>query len=659
MKKILIGLAAAVAVAAGGFFGFQFYTQHRIAAEIEAALDLLRAGGAKASHGKVSFDLWSHTVAITDIASESATQPPVNVKIARIVASGVGQPDAARFSADSIEASDVEIDVAMATPPGLNFSYKAPRITVKDYSGPASLQRPPALSSAIDVYRFAFEQVASITASSISAQSLTGTMNSGAAPSVRGDIAYSGLAMQDIKGGRIGVMKVDGYVFTVNMQPAGKADKLTGNLANIASYDIDINALAAIFDPQKVNDDKYYRAYRQISAGPYIATSEQGLNMRVEGMTIDDVALQPSRLQFPALLAMMQQAGAASPTPTQTRDLIDKAATLYEGVRIGNAEMRGLSMDTPQGPFKLSAIKFNLENGKIGEFALEGLDVRAPTGPVKIGRFALKSLDLAGLLRMTALFSNPAQRPPPDQFLGLFPLLTGIEIKGFVAPFTNKLVTLDSFNLDWGQFVGPVPSQARMTGKATTPIDANDPTWKPLLAAGIDTLKIDTDLGAAWTESSRSFLLDPVALEIGDLVKASARVSLAKVPRQIFSFNPQQATAIAAQVEAGTIELTVRDIGGIDLAVGAYARAQNVGREAARRAIIEGLRTSSASAVSSNPDVQAVVEALARFIETPRTTLTLKLTPLGKVSAMQLIQLLQTDPLIALAQFRLEVSTAL
>ena len=57
--------------------------------------------------------------------------------------------------------------------------------------------------------------------------------------------------------------------------------------------------------------------------------------------------------------------------------------------------------------------------------------------------------------------------------------------------------------------------------------------------------------------------------------------------------------------------------------------------------------------------MRAAVEALARFIETPRTTLTLKLTPRGKVPAMQLLQLLQTDPLGALAQFRTEASTAL
>src|SRR5882724_3641994 len=105
MKKILIGLVAAVAIAVGGFLGFQFYTQQRIAGEVEAAFEQIRAGGAKASHGKVSFDLLRRTVTIADIASESATQPPVNVKVAIVVATAVSQPDAARFSADSIEAS--------------------------------------------------------------------------------------------------------------------------------------------------------------------------------------------------------------------------------------------------------------------------------------------------------------------------------------------------------------------------------------------------------------------------------------------------------------------------------------------------------------------------------------------------------------------------
>ena len=94
MVKTLLGLAAVVVIAVGGFFGFEFYTQHRIAGDVEAAFEQIRAGGGKASHGKVSFDLRSRTVRIADIATESATQPPVSVTIAAVTAAGVSQPDA-------------------------------------------------------------------------------------------------------------------------------------------------------------------------------------------------------------------------------------------------------------------------------------------------------------------------------------------------------------------------------------------------------------------------------------------------------------------------------------------------------------------------------------------------------------------------------------
>jgi len=484
-------------------------------------------------------------------------------------------------------------------------------------------------------------------------------MNFGAATPGGGDFAYSGLSMQGIKDGKIAAMKADGFVFTVNTQQAGKPDKLTGNLANIASYDFDAAAAAAVLDPQKANDDRYYRIYRQVSTGPYSITSESGVRMRIDGFTIDDVGVRPSRIQLPALLAMIPPAGAAAPTPAQARDMIEKLAGLYEGIRIGNAEMRGLSTETPQGPFKLAAMRFNLENGKIGEFAFEGLDATSPKGPVKVGRFALKSLDLANLLRVSALYANPAQKPSPDQALGLLALLEGAEVKGLVAPYkdTNKPINIDTFNLNWGQFVGPIPSRARLTAKLTTPVDVTDAALKPLLAAGMDTVAIDLDLGAAWTEASRTFVLDPMMVELGGLLKASARVSLANVPRGVFSLNPQQATAMAAQIEAGTMELALRDTGGVDLAVAQYAGTQNVSRDTARRTIIENIKASNATTTTPNSDAAAIVEALTDFIATPRGTLTLKLMPRGKVPAMQLIQALRTDPLVALAQFRAEAST--
>ena len=111
-------------------------------------------------------------------------------------------------------------------------------------------------------------------------------------------------------------------------------------------------------------------------------------------------------------------------------------------------------------------MRFNFEHGKIGELAVEGLDTRAPNGPVKVGRFALKSLDVASLMRLSAQFS--AQKPSPEQALALFPLIEGVEIKGVVAPYkaTGKPVNIDVLSLDWGQFVGSIPSKLRQIGRA-------------------------------------------------------------------------------------------------------------------------------------------------------------------------------------------------
>jgi hypothetical protein len=659
MVKILLGLVAVVVIAAGGFLGFEYYTQHRIAGDIDATFEQIRAAGGKASHGKVSFDLKSRTLRMDDIVTESATQPPFRVKIANIVAVGVSQPDANRFSAESIELSDMEISGGAAGTTDGKLAYKFPRLTIKDYSGPARMPPPAASASAMDAYRSRLEQFAAISAASISAPAMSGTIDIG--PAMSGEFAYSGVALKDVKGGKVAAIQAERATFAVNTQNAGKPSKMTGEIANLASSDFDATALVAMLDPQRANDDRYMRIYGKTTAGPYTVTSTQGLRMRVDAITVDEVGVRLSRLQLPALLATLQAAGTAKPSPAQSRELMEKAAAIYEGMRIGTAEMGGLSADTPQGPIKLAAIRFNLEDGKVGEFAVEGLDANTPDGPVKLGRFALRSLDIANFIRLSAQFAQPAQPPSPELIAGLFPLIQGVEIKGVVAPFkkTGKFVNLDGFDLGWGQFIGPIPSKARLTAKMTTPVDPTAPATQQLIAAGFDTLSVDGDIGAEWTEAARSFVLDVPKLELGGLVKTSARIALGNVPRQVFSANAAQAIGAAAQIEAGTIELTLRDLGSVDVWVVQHARAQNISRDEARKAIAASIRASSQEMATANPDAAAVVEALARFVETPGQALVIKLTPAGKAPVMQLFQMLKTDPLAALAQFRIEASTGL
>ncbi len=660
MKKVLLGLAAIAIIAVAGYFGFDAYMQHRVKGEVEAAFERIRATGVKASHGKVAFDVRSRTVTIADITTESAAEPPLSVKIASLTAAGASQTDPARFSADSIDIADVEVGLAMPAQGLTRIAYKVPRIAVKAYSGPTGVQPPPASSSLVELYRFGLAQLASISATSVTAPTVTAAMTF-AAPARGGtgdgEFTYSGVAMEGLKDGKIASAKVDGFHLLFN-PPAGPMKQITGDVANLVATDIDVGALAAAFDPGQAKDDREHRIYGHISGGPYVISSPQGLNLRIEGVTIDDVALTPSRMQLPALMAMMPPAGAAPPTPAQAREMMGRMAGFYEGIRVGKSEMSGFSVDTPQGPIKLQSLRFGLANGKIGELAVEGLDGRAPKGPVKLGRFALKSIDIANLMRTTAQFAG--QTPSAEQALALLQLIEGFELKALAAPFkdTGKPIDLDTFSLDWGQFVGPIPSKLRLVAKLSGPLDATDPGQQKLIAAGMDKLAVDADLGAAWTEASRVFALDPVKLEVGGLINASVRFSLANVPREAFSINPAQAMGAAAQIETGAIELSLHDLGGVDLAIADLARTQAISRDAARQAIVQTIRGADAPD-ELKPAADALKEALVNFVETPGQTLVIKLTPLAKAPLLQLIQLLKTEPLLALAQFKIEASTGL
>src|SRR4051812_7135339 len=105
MAKILAGLIAAIAVAVAGFFGFELYAQHRIAGEVETAFAQISAAGWKASHGDVSFDLWSRTLSVSGIDIETAAHDPLKIRIGKFSAIGVSQPDAGRFSATTMDGS--------------------------------------------------------------------------------------------------------------------------------------------------------------------------------------------------------------------------------------------------------------------------------------------------------------------------------------------------------------------------------------------------------------------------------------------------------------------------------------------------------------------------------------------------------------------------
>src|SRR5262249_10989700 len=159
----------------------------------------------------------------------------------------------------------------------------------------------------------------------------------------------------------------------------------------------------------------------------------------------DDFGLQPSKFRLAEILAVLPENQPVPPAPAQVREMLEKLAGIYEGLRVGKFEVGNLSMTTPQATAKLNAVKYDQ-----GEFVLEGLVAPLPQGQFKMERFALKAPSPANLFRWAAQYSDPLRKPPPEKALGLFSVLAGAEVRGISAPYksTKKLITIDTLSLD-------------------------------------------------------------------------------------------------------------------------------------------------------------------------------------------------------------------
>ncbi|WP_398473102.1 hypothetical protein, partial [Tardiphaga sp.] len=572
MSKIAIGLGAAAIAAVGGYFGTEAYIKNRIANEIETNFAQIRAGGGQAKHGDLAFSLWTRDVTISDIAVSFIAPQQASIKVGRFTASDIGLGSASTFKSSNIVLTDIDASGAVAPSGALDVMVKAPRFEIADYSGPTQMPAQAKLASPLDMYRAGLMQFAAISARSMTAPSVTVNAKGTALPG-GADYVYSDLTIRDIKDGKITTAHVGRVNIAMTVAQPGKQVRMTGDIVDITARDFDATASATVLDPAHASDDKFYRIQGQVSTGAYTLTSDNGPSFRIDGIRMGDMKIQPSKFKVQELLAALPAAGAPVDL-AKTRAMIETVASTYEGIQIDAAEMRGLSVQTPEGPVKLAAMRFNLDRGKVGEFAIEGLDGQSTNGPIKIGRFALKGFDFSGLMRQTSQMTVRGTTPSTDAVVGMLKALESIELNDMIAPHkdSGKLITIHNASLSWGQFVGSIPSKINLKLKMTGPLEEKDGEPFTLLRdVGINEATADMDIGLAWNENEKKLVLTPGTFEIGKLFAVNAKMSLENVSRGLFTTNPQQAMMAALPIEYGAIEITGRDLGAVDLSIAQYA----------------------------------------------------------------------------------------
>jgi hypothetical protein len=670
MRKLLVGVVAAViVVAGGGYFGWELLAQFRTASDVEAVFDSLRTSFPTATHGRVELALKTGTVKVSDIVLQSADRA-TTIRIGQIAATDTRGPVAGRVAAARIEIRDWEFTFAVRMPGAPTITYKAPSIVVESFSGPAALPVKFDSGSVVELARVSLEFIAASSATTISVPTLTAkvasrppeTLTSGAARSA--DYIYSDLLLRDIGGGRIAELTIERATIT-SEQLAPELGSVAGATARIALSDFNVANLAAVLDPAQAKQDAYLPIYRRASLGPFEVRYAVGGGIQVDEITVEDIALRPSQLSLNKVLALAENPPrpGGSPNPAQTRAIIDEVASLYEGIRIGKLELRGMRVRmAPDVNFNLGAVRLTgLENGRLAEFAVEGLEGRSPKNePVHLGLLAFQGLHISNLMRRTGRITEGGAAPSPDAVMGMLPLLEGVEIKDLrvVPPNTRQTVRVEYFRLSWGKFVGLIPSTLRFTAKTTVPTDLADAKVGGVLSdAGLATITTNVDLGISWDETAQTLSIAPIIFEVDHAFAFSADLSVRNVPRSAFTANPLTALAVLDQLESGPLQISLRDTGALRTALAQYAKNNNMSIADARKEIIESVNELAEASAQNNPQVGSLAQALVQFIENPGSTLTVRITPKGSVKFKQLIENGNGDPAGLAALFDVEVKT--
>jgi hypothetical protein len=673
MRKVIVSLGVVLVAGVGAYFGVDYWARNAVAREVDAMLDGWRASVGSATRGRIELDLWTRTVRITDVVVQRRSEPHPKVTVGLVVASGFdlsGKP--AR-----IELVDVALSSVRPGRPSMVVHQTAPSVTLTEFS--ARPVAPRKVVTALDGVRLWLEQFRAITAARIEIPSLTVTMtaNNGgrtSAPSFS-QYTYANLVLREVHDGKIAEATIDGVSLSDNVGPPHFV--LKGEIGKSSVLDADVAPLLTFLDPSRsAKAEGYQRMYRQVSMGPY--TLQMGvdprtrMSMRVDGIVAQDLGLHPGKLSLDDFMFLSEiTASAGSPgtlpvQPGQLTMLLDKMAGLYEGISLGKLEMHGLSVTGPRERVKLAALRIErMENGRLGALVFDRLDARPPFGdPVSFGRFVLKGLDLANLLRLlgTELTAPPGQPPSFDRIARMYTLLEGFEIKGIEVPDpdTRRKALIDASVTSGPSIAGSLPTNVRSAFKMSIPLSLSTPEPLNILAsAGFDSVAAEADLGMRWDEAAQSVVLEPAALEVAGIMAVSVKASIGKVTRDLFSTDVMKAMEVAAATDIGPIELTLRDLGIVDIMAAEVARSRGQGPEAGRSLLMENWTRNAEQQAQLRPSARPFFDAVGRFLQGKGETLTLRLTPRGRVRVMALAEALRLAPDGALlAAFDVEASSA-
>jgi hypothetical protein len=252
-------------------------------------------------------------------------------------------------------------------------------------------------------------------------------------------------------------------------------------------------------------------------------------------------------------------------------------------------------------------------------FEIRNMDVPSPSGPVRLGRFAIEKLSYGPLVDML-LDAAAADKVPdftPNVAIQVAPRLAAIRFGSLDVVTPDGPVSLGNFDIELDDRQGVIPERIATTIKQLK-VQINrtsaDEGRKQLLAMGYNEFSADAATQLRWVRNDKTLVLDNTNVVVDKVGRLDflARVSNADIAAAI-----SDPTALdSAKVES--VELRVRNLGVAERFYALTAKSAGISQDTVREGLAAEARV-RAGAMLGAALTPGSADALGRFVRQPGT----------------------------------------
>ncbi len=450
----------------------------------------------------------------------------------------------------------------------------------------------------------------------------------GNGPPMTQSLAYRDTHMEDIKGGKAARVAIAGM--SSDVKGPRSLNTSIGKLL-VTDYDF-AGVVRFIYATAQPGE-----ALKQIS-GPstlenWHSADASGVEVNIGHVSAGAVKARPLVTPLADMIPALKQAMLPDKTraPAAAAKMVSVLADFYDAIAFDGMSVSDITFKVPDPSFKSGSIQTvklgAIANSRITEWRIEGLDVSAAGGHVKLGRGAFLGLDLKPFLASMSALSKGGELNEDAMknldWRSAIPHLDAIEVSDVDVDIPQnsspQSFKLAGYEIKLGNYVGAIPTslQSRLDRFAADASSLKGQAAE-LLQLGYKAVDFSTGTDIVWNESGKSLNVNEISAKGVDMGSVNLKATLGNVPRELFAGSLAQMQVAGLGITLGDASLRIENTGLLDKIVARMATAQKTTPDKLRASWGTQAALGIPQLLGGSDSAKALGNAVASFIAKPK-----------------------------------------